>query len=138
MADYEWAQVTLGQNDKIAKVAGVAGKASALLSANLAFVKLAFELGKVLLLASVNPQLLLLESIANEIDDFIDDLRSTGFFVLEVTPTGMEVTPSDAEGNPVLLALSPLTLSSQYAVAATAGLLTQFTDALAKKRNYFS
>ena len=132
MADYEWAQVTLGQNDKIAEVAGAAGKASALLSANLAFVKVAFELGKVLLLASVNPQLILLEAIANEIDNFIDDLRSTGFFVLEVTPTGMEVTPSDAEGNPVLLALSPLTLSSQYAVAATAGLLTQFTDALAK------
>ena len=132
MADYEWAQVTLGQNDKIAEVAGAAGKASALLSANLAFVKVAFELGKVLLLATVNPHLILLEAIANEIDNFIDDLRSTGFFVLEVTPTGMEVTPSDAEGNPVLLALSPLTLSSQYAVAATAGLLTQFTDALAK------
>ena len=44
----------------------------------------------------------------------------------------MEVTPSDAEGNPVLLALSPITLSAQYAAAAAAGLATQFQEALAK------
>jgi len=132
MAEYEWAQITLGQNDKIAEVAAAAGKASALLNANLQFVKVSLELGKVLLLAAVNPQLVLLVAIADEIDNFVSDLKSTGFFVLEVTPTGMEVNPTDAEGNPVLLALSPLTLSANYAAAATAGLLTQFTDALAK------
>ena len=132
MAEYEWAQITLGQNDKIAEVAAAAGKASALLNANLQFVKVSLELGKVLLLATVNPQLVLLVAIADEIDNFVSDLKSTGFFVLEVTPTGMEVNPTDAEGNPVLLALSPLTLSANYAAAATAGLLTQFTDALAK------
>ena len=132
MAEYEWAQITLGQNDKIAEIASAAGKASALLNANLQFVKVSLELGKVLLLAAVNPQLVLLVAIADEIDNFVSDLKSTGFFVLEVTPTGMEVNPTDAEGNPVLLALSPLTLSANYAAAATAGLLTQFTDALAK------
>jgi len=132
MAEYEWAQITLGQNDKIAEVAAAAGKASALLNANLQFVKVSLELGKVLLLAAVNPQLVLLVAIADEIDNFVSDLKSTGFFVLEVTPTGMEVNPTDAEGNPVLLALSPLTLSANYAAAATAGLLTQFTDALVK------
>ena len=132
MADYEWAQITLGQNNKIQEIAGQAGKASALLNANLAFVKTAVELGKVLLLAATNPQLILLIAVADEIDKFMEDFVSTGFFVLEVTPTGNELLPTDAEGNPILLALSPITLSAQYAAAASAGLLTQFTDALAK------
>jgi hypothetical protein len=132
MADYEWAQITLGQNDKLQEIASTAGKASSLLNANLQFVKVAVELGKVLLLGLTNPQLLLLIAIADEIDNFMEDFVGSGFFILEVTPTGMEVTPSDAEGNPVLLALSPITLSAQYAAAATAGLATQFQEALAK------
>ena len=130
MADYEWAQVTLGQNDTLTRIAGDAAKGSALLNANLQFVKIAFQLGKVLLLAATNPQLLLLVAIADEIDNFVNDLKGTGFFVLEVTPTGNEVLPSDAEGNPVLLALSPLVLASQYSIAASAGLLTEFNKSL--------
>jgi hypothetical protein len=132
MADYEWAQITLGQNTKVQAIAGTAGKASSLLNANLKFVKIAVELGKVLLLASVNPQLLVLIAIANEIDNFMEDFVGTGFFVLEVTPTGNELLPTDAEGNPILLALSPITLSAQYAIAASNGLLDQFQEALAK------
>ena len=134
MADYEWAQVTLGQNDTLTRIAGDAAKGSALLNANLQFVKIAFQLGKVLLLAATNPQLLLLVAIADEIDNFVNDLKGTGFFVLEVTPTGNEVLPSDAEGNPVLLALSPLVLASQYSIAASAGLLTEFNKALEKNK----
>ena len=126
MADYEWAQITLGQNTKVQAIAGQAGKASSLLNANLQFVKIAVELGKVLLLASVNPQLLVLIAIADEIDNFMEDFVGTGFFVLEVTPTGNELLPTDAEGNPILLALSPITLSAQYAIAASNGLLDQF------------
>ena len=132
MADYEWAQVTLGQNDTLTRIAGDAAKGSALLNANLQFVKIAFQLGKILLLAATNPQLLALVAIADEIDNFVNDLKGTGFYVLEVTPTGNEVLPSDAEGNPVLLAMSPITLSANYAAAATAGLLTEFNKALEK------
>jgi len=132
MADYEWAQVTLGQNDTLTRIAGDAAKGSALLNANLQFVKIAFQLGKILLLAATNPQLLALVVIADEIDKFVNDLKGTGFFVLEVTPTGNEVLPSDAEGNPVLLALSPLVLASQYSIAASAGLLTEFNKTLEK------
>ena len=132
MADYEWAQVTLGQNDTLTRIAGDAAKGSALLNANLQFVKIAFQLGKILLLAATNPQLLALVIIADEIDNFVNDLKGTGFYVLEVTPTGNEVLPSDAEGNPVLLAMSPITLSANYAAAATAGLLTEFNKALEK------
>ena len=130
MADYEWAQITLGQNDTLTRIAGDAAKGSALLNANLQFVKIAFQLGKILLLAATNPQLLALVAIADEIDNFVNDLKGTGFFVLEVTPTGNEVLPSDAEGNPVLLALSPLVLASQYSIAASAGLLTEFNKTL--------
>ena len=132
MADYEWAQVTLGQNDTLTRIAGDAAKGSALLNANLQFVKIAFQLGKILLLAATNPQLLALVIIADEIDNFVNDLKGTGFYILEVTPTGNEVLPSDAEGNPVLLAMSPITLSANYAAAATAGLLTEFNKALEK------
>jgi len=132
MADYEWAQVTLGQNDTLTRIAGDAAKGSALLNANLQFVKIAFQLGKILLLAATNPQLLALVVIADEIDKFVNDLKGTGFFVLEVTPTGNEVLPSDAEGNPVLLAFSPVVLASQYGIAASAGLLTEFNKTLEK------
>jgi hypothetical protein len=127
---YEWAQVTLGQNEKIAEVAGAASKASALLDANLQFVKAAMELGKILLLGVTNPQLLLLVAIADEIDNFVNDLKSTGFFILEVTPTGNEVLPTDAEGDPIGLLFSPITLAANYTVAASAGLLTEFNKTL--------
>ena len=79
MADYEWAQVTLGQNKTIAEIASQASKASALVDANVKFAKVALELGKVLLLAATNPQLLLLVAIADEIDNIVsgDDTPKT-------------------------------------------------------------
>ena len=117
MADkeYEWAQVTLGQNETISRIASKASKASSLVDANVKFAKVALELGKVLLLAMTNPALLALVAIADEIDNFVDDLKGTGFYVLEVTPTGNEVLPKDAEGDPISLAFSPIVLSANYA-----------------------
>ena len=128
MADYEWAQVTLGQNKTIAEIASQASKASALVDANVKFAKVALELGKVLLLAATNPQLLLLVAIADEIDNFVNDLKGTGFFVLEVTPTGNEVLPKDAEGDPISLAFSPIVISANYAAALSSGLVAEFTS----------
>ena len=128
MADYEWAQVTLGQNKTIAEIASQASKASALVDANVKFAKVALELGKVLLLAATNPQLLLLVAIADEIANFVKDLKGTGFFVLEVTPTGNEVLPKDAEGDPISLAFSPIVISANYAAALSSGLVAEFTS----------
>ena len=130
MADkeYEWAQVTLGQNETISRIASKASKASSLVDANVKFAKVALELGKVLLLAMTNPALLALVAIADEIDDFVDDLKGTGFYVLEVTPTGNEVLPKDAEGDPIALALSPIALSATYAAAVSSGLVAEFTS----------
>ena len=130
MADkeYEWAQVTLGQNETISRIASKASKASSLVDANVKFAKVALELGKVLLLAMTNPALLALVAIADEIDDFVDDLKGTGFYVLEVTPTGNEVLPKDAEGDPISLAFSPIVLSANYAAAVSSGLVAEFTS----------
>ena len=118
---YEWAQVTLGQNDKIAEVAAAAEKASVLVGTNLTFVKTTLELGKVLLLAALNPQLILLIAIADEIDNFVEDLKGTGFFILNVTPTGFEVNPRDQDGNRIKLSLGTETLKKSYADAVADG-----------------
>jgi len=68
VADYEWEQKTLGQNKTIQKIGAAASKASALVEINCTLVKTAMETGKVLLMGLLNPQLLLLTEIANEID----------------------------------------------------------------------
>ena len=121
MAEYEWASVTLGVNEKITEVATAAEKASVLVGTNLTFVKTTLELGKVLLLAALNPQLLLLIAIADEIDNFVEDLKGTGFFILNVTPTGFEVTPRDQDGKRIKLSLGIETLKKSYADAAADG-----------------
>jgi len=121
MAEYEWASVTLGVNEKITAVASVAEKASVLVGTNLTFVKTTLELGKILLLATLNPQLILLIAIADEIDKFVEDLKGTGFFILNVTPTGFEVNPRDQDGNRIKLSLGTETLKKSYADAAADG-----------------
>jgi hypothetical protein len=121
MAEYEWASVTLGVNEKITAVASVAEKASVLVGTNLTFVKTTLELGKILLLATLNPQLILLIAIADEIDNFVEDLKGTGFFILNVTPTGFEVNPRDQDGNRIKLSLGTETLKKSYADAAADG-----------------
>ena len=65
-SDYVWVKMI-----RLQEIASTAGKASSLLNANLQFVKVAVELGKVLLLGATNPQLLLLIAIADEIDNFM-------------------------------------------------------------------
>ena len=84
MADYEWAQITLGQNDKIQEIAGQAGKASALLNANLTFVKTAVELGKVLLLAATNTQLILIIAVAQVNNDGLISIGGIGFIFISL------------------------------------------------------
>ena len=68
MADLQWEQFTLGQNKTIAEIAKAAAKAAALVDANAKFAQTTLETGKVLLMGLLNPQLLLLTEIANEID----------------------------------------------------------------------
>ena len=128
MADYQWEQFTLGQNEEIQKIAAAAAKASALVDANAQLAKVTLETGKVLLMGLLNPQLLLLTTIADEIDKFVEDFKGTGFYILEVVPTGNEIIPEDADGNPIKLLLTPVALTTSYTASAAAGFGDQWID----------
>ena len=98
---YEWESVTLGQNPEIQKIVSAAAKASELLNTNVGLAKTGLQLAQAFLLGVLNPKIILLNAIADEIDNFVNDFRNTGFFILEVTPTGKEIIPKDADGNPI-------------------------------------
>ena len=123
---YEWESVTLGQNPEIQKIVSAAAKASELLKTNVALAKGGLELAQAFLLGVLNPKILLLSAIADEIDNFVNDFRNTGFFILEVTPTGKEIIPKDADGNPIKLLLSAPAIATNYAAAAAVGQTTEF------------
>ncbi len=126
--EYQWEQFTLGQNEEIQKIAAAAAKASALVDANAQLAKTTLETGKVLLMGLLNPQLLLLTAIADEIDRFVEDFKGTGFYILEVVPTGNEIIPEDADGNPIKLLLAPVALTASYTASAAAGFGDQWID----------
>ena len=128
MADYEWEQFTLGQNETIQKIGAAAAKASALVEINCTLVKTAMETGKVLLMGLLNPQLLLLVLIADEIDKFVEDFKGTGFYILEIVPTGNEILPKDVDGNPIKILLAPVALTASYTASAAAGFGDQWID----------
>ena len=126
--EYQWEQFTLGQNEEIQKIAAAAAKASALVDANAQLAKTTLETGKVLLMGLLNPQLLLLTAIADEIDRFVEDFKGTGFYILEVVPEGTETALKDADGNPIALAISPAIVALEYSTALGLGLGTEFKE----------
>ena len=99
MASYEWEQFTIGQNQTIQDIVAAASKASELLTTNMAIAKTGLQLASAFLMGVVNPKVLLLNAIADEVDKFTADFQGTGFHVIEITPTGKEVLPKDADGN---------------------------------------
>ena len=121
MASYEWEQFTIGQNQSIQDIVGAATKASELLNANMAFAKTGLQIASAFLMGVVNPKVLLLNAIADEIDKFTADFKGTGFHVIEITPTGKEVLPKDADGNPVKLVLGSAAVAANYAAVAALG-----------------
>ena len=126
MASYEWEQFTIGQNQTIQDIVGAATKASELLTTNMAIAKTGLQLASAFLMGVVNPKVLLLNAIADEVDKFTADFQGTGFHVIEITPTGKEVLPKDAEGNPIKLAMASGAIAASYAQAAAAGLTEEF------------
>ena len=105
MATYEWESITLGQNPEIQKVVSAAAKASELVTTNIGLAKTGLKLAQVFLIGVINPKVILLNAIADEIDNFANDFKNTGFFILEVVPTGMEMIPRKEDGSPVELSL---------------------------------
>ena len=128
MADYEWEQKTLGQNKVIQDIGAAAAKASALVETGATLAKGTLEVGKVLLMGLLNPQLLLLVLIADEIDKFVEDFKGTGFYILEIVPTGNEIIPKNFDGNPIAIAMSPIALTASYTASAAAGFGDQWID----------
>ena len=126
MASYEWEQFTLGQNQSIQDIVGAATKASELLTTNMAIAKTGLQLASAFLMGVVNPKVLLLNAIADEVDKFTADFQGTGFHVIEITPTGKEVITKDAEGNPIKLAMASGAIAANYTAAAAAGLTEEF------------
>ena len=103
MATYEWESKTLGQNAEIQKIVSAAAKASELVNTNVGLAKSGLQLAQAFLLGVLNPKVLILNAIADEIDNFANDLKGTGFHILEVVPTGFEIVPTDPRGEPISL-----------------------------------
>ena len=118
-----WYQAKLGNNPIFTAIAQKAAIASALLSVNIQFVQTGLDLSKVLLLAALNPQLLLLIAIADEIDKFVQDFKSTGIYFLPVMATSFAVEiPKDKDGNDIKLVSSGATMVVAYDAAIAAGI----------------
>ena len=126
MANTEWQQFTIGQNKKIQEVVAAASKASDLLNQNVAFAKGGLQAAQVFLQGILNPKILLLTAIADEIDKFVEDLKGTGFFILECSNPEDYIIPEDADGNPIKLLMSPIAITAKMTAAAAAGQTKEF------------
>ena len=125
---HKWEQKTLGQNKKIQEVVASAAKASELLNANMAFAKGGIQAAQLFLTTVMNPKVIILNTIADAIDTFVEDFLGTGFYILEVVPEGTETNMKDADGNPIMLALAPAAVAANYATALGMGLGTEFKE----------
>jgi len=126
-----WRSYTLGQNKKIQEIAGAALKASELLTLNLEFASTTITAAGVLLKGALNPTIILLNAVADEIDNFVSDFRNIGFYVLEVgdpkkyAPAKM-YDASKGAWEPVRLVYKVKDITANMAIAATAGLTKEF------------
>ena len=126
MAELEWQSLTIGQNKTIQDIVSTAAKASELLNANVAFVKAGITVAKVFLGGLLNPKLLLLNAIADEIDNFVGDFKSAGFHILEVADPENYVVPTDAEGNPIKIVWSSAAVAAKQTYAIGKGQSLEF------------
>lgn len=126
--EYKWEQKTLGQNKKIQEIVASAAKASELLNANTEFAKGGIKAAQLFLTTVMSPKVIILNTIADTIDSFVNDFLGTGFYILEVIPEGTETALKDADGNPIVLALSPVIVASEYSIALALGIGTEFEE----------
>ena len=126
--EYKWEQKTLGQNKKIQEVVASAAKAAELLNANMALAKGGVKAAQLFLTTVMNPKVIILNTIADAIDGFVEDFLGTGFYILEVVPEGTETVPKSADGNPIMLALAPAAIAANYTTALALGIGTEFKE----------
>ena len=122
----QWNSYTLGQNKKIAEIAAAAQKAGVLLNANMEFARTSITAAGLLLKAAVSPQIILLNAVADEIDNFMSDFKNIGFYILEVGQPAAYGVPKmydkDSGWVPVQLVLKAADITVAMAVATSKGL----------------
>ena len=122
----QWNSYTLGQNKKIAEIAAAAQKAGVLLNANMEFARTSITAAGLLLKAAVSPQIILLNAVADEIDNFMSDFKNIGFYILEVGQPAAYGVPKmydkDSGWVPVQLVLKAADITAAIAVATSKGL----------------
>jgi len=117
LATYEWESVTLGQNAEIQKIVAEAARASDFVTTNIGLAKSGLQLAQAFLLGVLNPKVLILNAIADEIDNFANDFKGTGFHILEVVPTGFEIIPTDPNGDLIKILYTSDQINELYARA---------------------
>lgn len=125
---HTWEQFTIGQNKKIQEMVAAAAKAQELVAANMQIAKTGAAAAKLFLTAVLNPKVMILNTIADEIDKFVNDFLGKGYYILEVVPDEQLTVPKDKTGNAVGIALSPAILALNYSTALGVGLGAEFRD----------
>ena len=133
--DPEWKSITLGTTGTLQQIASAALKASELLDANVKFAQGILEAAGVFLMGLFAPYIALLRLIADTIDDFVKDFKNIGFYILEVVPSGKEILPADADGNPIKMVVGALALPIKAASAAAIGQTASFSDWASRQLN---
>ena len=64
---------------------------------------------------SSQSKVLILNAIADEIDNFANDFKGTGFHILEVVPTGFEIIPTDPNGDLIKILYTSDQINELYA-----------------------
>ena len=128
MATYEWESVTLGQNAEIQKIVAEAARASDFVTTNIGLAKSGLQLAQAFLLGVLNPKVLILNAIADEIDNFANDFKGTGFHILEVVPTGFEIIPTDPNGDLIKILYTSDQINELYARAISNDVEDLFLD----------
>ena len=128
MATYEWESVTLGQNAEIQQIVSKVAEASNFVNTNIGLAKSGLQLAQAFLLGVLNPKVLILNAIADEIDNFANDFKGTGFHILEVVPTGFEIIPTDPNGDPIKILYTSDQINELYARAKSNDVEDLFLD----------
>ena len=128
MATYEWESVTLGQNAEIQQIVSKVAEASNFVNTNIGLAKSGLQLAQAFLLGVLNPKVLILNAIADEIDNFANDFKGTGFHILEVVPTGFEIVPTDPNGDPIKILYTSDQINELYERAKSNDVEDLFLD----------
>ena len=121
MADQKWEQFTIGQNSTIQDIVSAAAKASELLNTNVKLAKTGLQLAQAFLLGVLNPKILILNAIADQIDAFLKDFLGTGFYLLQVIPTGKETAATDEWGERLKLTLTSEDVNASWTATQKEG-----------------